>query len=307
MTENPFIPDYDDPPSPPAVVYKYVAPVRLRVLVDQLIRFTPLISTNDVFEVRQTFEQIAGPRFQAALHHEADVMSAESMNAMMLEELQKAGFNREAAEILGPTIARAAFGDNYADAIRNQAREMSDIVVGMMNRQESIDGFLERLGGRLLALSLSEVSNSTVMWAHYAQQSEGFAIGFDTNDLFFHEGKGGKSRALQKIAYFDGRVDEVMDDPRLCLLSKTSDWAYEREWRLYVNVEDADRVEKPGNEDIHLMAFPTSAVCKVILGCRASPELTRHLRELLSGHYPHVALTKMKADRRSAQLIEIPL
>jgi DUF2971 family protein len=304
MAENPFIPDYDEPSPPPATLYKYVTPQRIDVLENGCIRFTPLLGTNDPFEVRQTFDRIAGPRFRAALLHEADVSD---IDGLIVEEFEKLGLDRNAAAQLGQGAAQAFLGNDYAAVLRDQSKALVDLLITHLNTPANVDHMLIRLGGRLLALSLSEQFDSAVMWAHYAQNSTGFVIAFDSTSAFFREGKAGKSRAVHNIAYFDEKVDELLDDLRACLISKTADWSYEREWRVYVKVEEADRIEKRGGDDIHLLDFPASAISRVIAGTRATPETITHLQGILSAQYPGVSLTTIRPDRSSAKLIEVAI
>lgn len=61
----------DDRPLPPSIVYKYVAAQRIDVLRNANIRFTPPLNTNDIFEVRQTFEMLAGPKMQELFTEQA--------------------------------------------------------------------------------------------------------------------------------------------------------------------------------------------------------------------------------------------
>jgi len=51
-------------PKPPPVLYKYMNDQRLDVLKCGRIRFTPPLNANDIFEVRQTFDLLAGPKMQ---------------------------------------------------------------------------------------------------------------------------------------------------------------------------------------------------------------------------------------------------
>ncbi|MFV0513593.1 MAG: hypothetical protein ACK5MY_08200 [Jhaorihella sp.] len=64
-----FDPDgFDNPPPPPRYLYKYLSAERVgNVLEGGTVRFTPLMNENDIFEVRSTFETLAGPKFIAML------------------------------------------------------------------------------------------------------------------------------------------------------------------------------------------------------------------------------------------------
>ena len=143
------------------------------------------------------------------------------------------------------------------------------------------------------------------MWAHYAANSAGFVIAFNTTSEFFRRGENHELQALHKVHYFDGRISEMIDDPFIALNSKQKDWAYEHEWRLYVEPDHVTEVLK-GDDDIHLVAFPKTAVQRVILGPRANPQDEARIRAALQQDYEDVPLLKMHADRATATLVELP-
>lgn len=53
MAETFDLDDFDNPPSQPRYLYKYLSAERVgNVLEGGTVRFTPLMNTNDTFEVR---------------------------------------------------------------------------------------------------------------------------------------------------------------------------------------------------------------------------------------------------------------
>lgn len=72
--------DFDSPPPPPRFLYKYLSAERVgNVLEDGTVRFTPLMKTNDTFEVRSTSENLAGPNFIAMLTEQMDTTVSEAI------------------------------------------------------------------------------------------------------------------------------------------------------------------------------------------------------------------------------------
>jgi hypothetical protein len=287
---------------PPPVLYKYVAPDRVDVLERALIRFTPPLNTNDIFEVRQTFDLIWGPKMHAYFKEMSKDINFDDPVAKAFQELgleslpdeQKAAL---VSSVLGPKpkqTLHALFG------------LFLDRLPALMNDPQQIDDLLERVAAKQRLLSLSERAASSPMWAHYADNSKGFVIAFDTESRFFQRGEQNDRQGLHKVRYFDDRVGEIMDDPFAALVSKQADWSYEREWRLYAKADDVAQVIKGGEEDIHLVGFPRGAIARVILGLRVSPELERELRRVLESDYPGVALMRLKAERSTAKLTEEP-
>jgi hypothetical protein len=293
--------DRSNRPTPPAIVYKYVVPERLDVLTDANIRFTPPLNTNDIFEVRQTFDMLAGPKMRTLFDEQAKKVDVDTALAGALKDTPFAGLSPKVMK----RLYRQLTGRDMEDTLRTTMRGLLDTqLFPLMNAPETIDDLLSRLGGRLLCLSLTERPDSPPMWAHYAANSSGFVIAFDTANPFFRRGDAGERQGLQKISYFDGRIAEALDDPYLALISKQADWAYEREWRLYVTADHVGRVLRVGEDDIHLIDFPRPAVQRVILGTRSPPQLETQIKAVLSAQYPGVPLHRVRADRSAAALVE---
>jgi hypothetical protein len=117
---------------------------------------------------------------------------------------------------------------------------------------------------RVGILALSETHDDILMWSHYAECHKGICIGFSTQ----HDGEF-FSRA-QRVIYGDEYphldlrevvVNEQLRATAPWMLKKSSNWAYEREWRVL------DFDAEPG-----VRQFPAACLTKVILGCRMVDE-----------------------------------
>jgi len=283
------------------LLYKYVNSDRVDVLQNGTIRFTPPLNTNDIFEVRQTYALVWGPKMHAYFKEVSKDVDFEEPIARAFEELGLSKLPDEQKKAL----LTAVVGSDPEGALRGIYDLFLDRLPALINQPTRIEELLERTASKQLLLSLSERPDSSPMWAHYADNSKGFVIAFDTSSQFFRRGDKGELQGLHKVKYFDGRVSEIMDDPFAALISKQADWSYEREWRLYARAEDVTEVLTGGAEDIHLVNFPREAVQRVVLGLRASAKLEEDLRSIMSA-FPSVPLMRLKADRATAKLIEEP-
>ena len=290
----------EERPSPPPKLYKYVVPARTDVLIGSSIRFTPLLNTNDTFEVRQTFDLVAGDKMRALFEEQLEEVDPQEQLDEALAEMPLAG--------LVPGLREALSNPDFLAALKSTTGAIvRDRIIPGMNSPEWIERLLDQLASKHICLSLSERWDCSPMWAHYAQNSEGFVIEFDTSSPFFRVGEAKDRQGLQKVSYFDGRVGEVLDDPYVALISKQKDWEYEREWRLYVPPETSATVLQAGDQEIRLVSFPKAAVTKVIVGVRSSGVLIDSLRSLVRDEYPHAALVRLSADRRTATYEQTPL
>ena len=161
---------FDNPPPPPSVLYKYLSPERIgSVLEGRTIRFTPLMNTNDSFEVRTTFRKLAGPKFVSMLEAQMDETSTgQQVGKLIEDELSKMSIPG-----LTPAAVRALFlaqsGQDLSKVLRAGMREITNnFLVPFLNEPENFERLLDKFGEDLLCFSLSERFDNSVMWAHYA-------------------------------------------------------------------------------------------------------------------------------------------
>lgn len=88
-------------------------------------------------------------------------------------------------------------------------------------------------------LCLSRNFDSPLMWSHYADQHRGVCIEYDVSMLKPHElhkvSYGASREVLTSQLYsftFEGSESARNAIDKACLLTKASEWRYEREWRM---------------------------------------------------------------------------
>ncbi|WP_324285361.1 DUF2971 domain-containing protein [Enterobacter ludwigii] len=90
-------------------------------------------------------------------------------------------------------------------------------------------------------LCLSKKFNSPLMWSHYANQHKGLCIEYDMKDV--------KDEQVHEVIYGGSRkiltseIGEWLDEPgndtrmkQVCLLTKSGEWRYESEWRMFNSI-----------------------------------------------------------------------
>lgn len=299
---------FDNSPPPPRYLFKYLSAERVgNVLEGGTVRFTPLLDTNDTFEVRSTFEKLAGPKMLAILAEQMDkILSEDSVRKLVADSLKKNGLGWLSPD-MAIKIAERHYDGNLKGLLRLQVRHVVDrMLVPHLNDPENAKKILEELWRDSLCFSLSERMDSPPMWAHYADNNAGFVVAFDTEHAWFRQRKSGKETRLQKVAYFDGKLKEPLENPQAAFISKTTDWAYEREWRLYINNGEADLIVGSAEAPIQLLEFPPEAVDRVILGAKARPEVATRIREAVANRYPHATVTRAVPNRDSLTYNEVP-
>lgn len=107
---------------------------------------------------------------------------------------------------------------------------------------------------------MSQVWDSVLMWAHYADSHRGFAVGFDMSHPFFDFEK---PYGTRKVRYCKSRPKSteinIMDE----MYYKLDVWSYEQEWRLCRDVYKADETI---NNNIYLFRIPKESIKSVYFG-----------------------------------------
>lgn len=156
----------------------------------------------------------------------------------------------------------------------------------------------------VVLLSLSEQRDNLLMWAHYANDHQGFVLGLDIEHPSFATRKDGIARHAAKVEYARTRPAR----PSLAELSvgqffatKSDDWSYEKEWRLFDGAVHADHVL--ADENILLFDFSPEAIREVIVGCRATDDFKKTIREYLEHPaYRHVQMKAAVLDEHEYRL-----
>jgi hypothetical protein len=147
-----------------------------------------------------------------------------------------------------------------------------------------------KLEGNSGMLSLSSTLTSKLMWTFYSDGGRGVVIEFDTshawfncktadNDSFHHLRKVQYVEDREPVYFLSAKEDEV-------LYTKTSEWEFEKEWRIIRNVTEAR--EKAGRDpygkDVLLFDILPSVIQVVILGYRTTSEDQTALRDIVSAN-----------------------
>lgn len=161
-------------------------------------------------------------------------------------------------------------------------------------------------------LCLSETSDNLLMWSHYADSHKGFVVEFNTEHSFFNQKRSNKDEFghLRKVNYVSEipKLDPLCDEKIDYFLTKSSEWEYEKEWRMLHLQAHSSLTINSENSKYNLYKFPSAAVKSIILGCKISPEFEKEIVKLLktSERYQHVAIYKAKRHEGSFKLLITP-
>jgi hypothetical protein len=179
--------------------------------------------------------------------------------------------------------------------------------------------WLESRIAQLGLLSLTLADGNLLMWAHYAANHKGFLLAFDEEHAFFRTtasyieptyrtvealpmpGFG----TLRKVNYTTRRTTVDLGDnvPFEFFFTKSMEWSYEEEVRIFKRLKDADSVLATAAGPVHLFKIPPDCLRRVVLGANSTPELEDDVRTALRAReLGHVVLDRAGVHPREFSL-----
>jgi len=262
------------------MLFKYIRPERIDVIQNLEIRFTQPDALNDPFELQPHFDSLIA---------EADVLENLPESPVDLRPMIKQAYELVpelqaipldfATSIIEEFMSTEDARQATAEGLKIFLKSMRDGAAGV--RHAIHRAFNENVG----LLSLSEIPDNELMWAHYADSHTGFVLGFDEEHPFFNRRRTENDEFyfVRKVRYSDDPpVSLATIDGDALLITKGTSWSYEKEWRMLVPLSDATRSVPVGGDTVHLFAFPPDALRDVILGVNATLDTEAKVKNLLS-------------------------
>jgi Protein of unknown function (DUF2971) len=228
-------------------LFKYVVPQRIDVLKKELIRFTPLSQCNDYAEGLPLLDDSAVESLVREKAREA---------AALLLDLP--GFQFVSPDGGGPKALE--------DYMIETKRALGTMTIDFT--------FREQVG----ILSMTTNPLSPVMWAHYANNHQGFVIRFEVGDLIpANSGYHWELGRAWPVIYSDRRHNAASLDAAALLYEKSAEWSYETEWRIGQMLDDAHVLNAP---HVHLFRMPATSISGIILGAHSNSDLREEVVSL---------------------------
>lgn len=226
----------------PVYFYKFVSFDRKDILENGLIRFTPIGSFNDPFELEPTITPISRGFFEYA-----GSLSDREMQQIELTDDDEAF-----------SAARANEVDAYTEKYK---KEIGKYGVLSLSSNASINP--------LLTVAMPEKRDprtNILMWSHYGDDHKGFAIEFRAD---FIDGIN-----IEEVEYSDERDVLTFEDIEnnnfdRVFFKKSIEWRYEQEYRAVLPLE---KCAKTNNKNIHLFEIKKSSINSIAFGCAMDKE-----------------------------------
>jgi hypothetical protein len=175
-----------------------------------------------------------------------------------------------------------------------------EFIPGVSNANKNTSpGIVEQIQGGLLdfynfkfgILCFSESIKDPVLWSHYADSHKGIALGFDYL----------MGPSILEVNYNPDRVtvdvNEFFNMPEKqqiklvnsVLSSKAPSWAYEKEYRVLIELEDCELID-----GLYFKTIPEDFLYEVVLGIRCEYEKDDFKK--IVKNYPDVIVKKAKRN-----------
>ncbi len=135
---------------------------------------------------------------------------------------------------------------------------------------------------RILALSAN--CFSAPLWAHYSAECKGVCFGFCTFDSFEKIKKVEYSDSINKWAYFSDRPEDAATLEYLC---KSSEWSYEKEYRI---------VKKGNGESHNYFEYKGSELKTIIFGEKIDSTKKEEIMKIAP---PNCLLFDLRSDKNA--------
>lgn len=281
----------------PIRLYKYVTAARTDVLRDLSIRFTQPGALNDPFDLTPMFEQVMS---------EETVGDTLEQSKRMIEDALRKQYKKLPAELrdrvsLENFISIVQANPSLVDhALSNIAPIFRSVIAAFAPQAKAM--LTEALQSQVGILSLSELADHPLLWAHYADSHKGLAIEFDVQHEYFDRRRSDKDELyhLRKVKYAErssmGRTLFDLDGDDL-LVTKNLLWSYEQEWRMLAPLDTAGSCREISGEAVYLFPVPALAISGVVLGARVADKVSDEITELLRlKHFRHTQLYRAELD-----------
>jgi hypothetical protein len=163
------------------------------------------------------------------------------------------------------------------------------------------EGYKAAVAKRFGILCFSEKKADVLQWAHYAERHKGICLGFDVSGS---QGKFGRVRYKAHRVAFPEKLDESFSWK--LLTTKSEAWAYEKEWRVFLELKDGVWNEGAGRV-LYFADFRTELVLKeVILGASCKTSVSEVL-QAIPGYAETVHIARMHLSCSRFELEERPV
>ncbi len=304
-------------------LYKYTnLSVLEYILTHKKIRFTQAIAFNDPFDVLPILVSPFAPEDIKSML--SSYCSDPTALRQSLNEFANEQFASLPVEFKSLIHSPGALVDFIESALRAKGRTWESVLHQYVNpdkmNESLLIGVIHSLRNNLGILSLTTVPDNLLMWAHYADSHAGVVMEFNGDHAFFSKMLPEFPLSDFEVAYTNKRpVIKIQKNHltehalkvellRALFLTKSIDWAYERELRILRPLAPelmSNTIDSMGHP-IYLYNLPSECIRAVTFGCRATNDDILKFRPMCLSH--GICVSKAQIDKNHFKLnfVELP-
>lgn len=175
-------------------------------------------------------------------------------------------------------------------------RQMSGAFNNGQYWREEYERYKKDMNARFGILSLTSKNDNLLMWSHYAASHYGFCVGFDKYLLY-----GETMGMLSPVIYAKeipsvGLFDDNLEGFTRVLITKSTDWEYEDEYR--VTKINGFRTRVP---------LPDQAIVEIVLGYKMPEVEKQEVVDLARTKFPHARVFESQMNLENFKMDMIPI
>jgi Protein of unknown function (DUF2971) len=166
---------------------------------------------------------------------------------------------------------------------------------------QHFEGYKAEVARHFGVLCFSEDKSDVLQWSHYADRHKGICLGFDVS--------GGQEK-FGRVTYvidrlpFPEKLD--VDFSWKLLTTKSKDWGYEKEWRVFLELKDSVWNEDAGRM-LYFADFGPELVLQEIIFGAASKTPVSDVLQAMGGYPETVRVSRMRLSCDRFELQEYPV
>lgn len=256
-------------------LFKYVTKASAKaILGNSKLRWSAPRMFNDPFDVQ--FDLHVDFNDAHALELILDQVWQIYSGQKKIEPANTLGIVLQALPVAAPGLSRKQLLNR--EGLKDALRESLTLTRTLL---PDLHAYQRELLADVKILCLSEAYNNILMWSHYSENHMGAVLEFEWDELsqspFTKAKKVNYSEAMPRlmttetaVAFFSGQAkldaNEVFHNS---IFVKAQDWAYEKEWRIWLPGAKA-------SDDFQEVNFDASELVAIYMGCRM-PEKDRKI------------------------------
>jgi hypothetical protein len=172
-------------------------------------------------------------------------------------------------------------------------------------------------------LSVSKTARNTVMWSHYADKHTGGVIAIDFDNMFYEICRIICGLKLNQVEYSKQRPKiNILTDFEIppeaffrTILTKSSEWEYEREFRAVFHIDTLEKLQKEGFASLKdfkgkktwFLRLNPESIREIVFGLYTEESLKLAIRKLIErAELQHIKLYQAEeSETYNLNLVEI--